>query len=330
MPNTSTESKLLGAIVFSKDRPLQLDSTLASLLLRCNNDEQMQIKVLYTTSSAYQEGLYKQLSLQYPVVIFRRERRFRQDLLALVAQSPFVVFVVDDALFVRDFSVQTVIDELRSDDMAIGFSLRLGTNTTYCYTLDTQQDLPEFTAKRSGVLTYRWPGASHDFGYPLELSSSVYRTADIEPLLRRLSFNNPNTLEARMAASAPTLAPKRPVLLCFERSVAFCIPANKVQSVMANRAAANPDETPGALAAVYQRGGRIDVARYYDFPNNACHQEVPLWIVQPNVQTRGTDPTFDGHSGASTAAGDAGGSGPTMAKSKWLASLWHRLRRKRA
>ncbi len=64
--------------------------------------------------------------------------------------------------------------------------------------------------------------------------------------------------------------------------MAFCIPANKVQSVVSNRSAANPDETPNALAAAYQRGDRIDIARYYDFPNIACHEEVPLWMSRSN------------------------------------------------
>ena len=48
--------------------------------------------------------------------------------------------------------------------------------------------MPGFAATRPGVLAYRWPGASKDFGYPFDLSSSVYRTADIEPILRHLGI----------------------------------------------------------------------------------------------------------------------------------------------
>lgn len=282
MPRTSIEFERLAAVVFSKDRPLQLDATLASLFRHCSDPDRMRVEVLYTTSSAHGEGLYRRLRLEYPGVAFLRERRFRQDLLTLVARTRFVAFIVDDALFVRGFSVEAITEELGPDDPAIGFSLRLGTNTTYCYPLDAAQNLPDFTSRRPGILAYRWPDASHDFGYPLELSSSVYRTADIEPLLRRLKFGNPNTLEAAMAATASTFAAKRPMLLCFERSAAFCIPANMVQSAIPNRAAANPDETPDALATAFERGDRIDVARYDDFPNNAAHQEVPLWIGQPD------------------------------------------------
>jgi glycosyltransferase involved in cell wall biosynthesis len=66
------------------------------------------------------------------------------------------------------------------------------------------------------------------------------------------------------------------VLLCFERSVAFCIPANLVQTVAKNRSGARADESPVALAAAFERGCRIDVSSYEDFPNTACHQDVPL------------------------------------------------------
>jgi hypothetical protein len=282
VPNTSSETKQVVAVVFSKDRPLQLDAALASLLLRCTDPQRMEINVLYTTSSAYQEGLYRQLSLEYPGIVFRRERHFREDVLALVAGARYVAFVVDDALFVRAFSLRSVIEELEANDSAIGFSLRLGTNTTYCYPVDAEQDLPEFTAVRPGVLAHRWPGARHDFGYPFDLSSSVYRSADIEPLLRHIPFTNPNLMEGRLAERAAASGPRQPVLLCFERSVAFCIPANLVQTVAKNRAGARADETPGALAAAFERGCRIDVASYEDFPNTACHQDVPLRLREPD------------------------------------------------
>src|ERR1035437_3602225 len=212
VPTSSSESKPLVAVIFSKDRPLQLDAALASLLLRCKDPERMDVNVLYATSSAYQEGLYKQLSLEYPGINFCRQQQFRQDVLDLVGKAAFVAFVVDDALFVREFSVQTVIEELEASDGAIGFSLRLGRNTTYCYPVDAQQELPEFATARPGVLAFHWPGASHDFGYPFDLSSSVYRTADIEPLLRRIRFTTPNLMEGRLAAGAASSGARRPVL----------------------------------------------------------------------------------------------------------------------
>jgi glycosyltransferase involved in cell wall biosynthesis len=269
-------------VVFSKDRPLQLGATLSSLVRHCVDHETLQVHVLYATSSAYQEGLYWELRLEHPGVAFHREERFKRDLETLVAGAEFVCFLVDDAVFVRDFSMAAVVDTLKSDDHAIGFSLRLGANTTYCYTIDSEQQLPAFEAKSSGIVAYTWPGASYDFGYPLELSSSIYRAADIRPLLSRTRFVNPNTLEAELAARAASLAARQPRLLCFERSVAFCVPANIVQGVAPNRVSVRPDYSPDALAVAFERGGRIDVAHYDDMANHSCHQEVELRVSEPD------------------------------------------------
>ncbi|MES2209897.1 MAG: glycosyltransferase family A protein [Chloroflexota bacterium] len=274
-------SERVGWLVFSKDRPLQLDAGLTSLTLHCPASELGEIVVLYAASTRYFEGLYAELAATHPTVTFRRERRFKDDVVAVASGFQFIAFVVDDTVFVRDFSMAAVIGELAADQQALGFSLRLGTNTTYCYPLDAPQPLPAFEPRGSGVLAFDWSGASYDFGYPVELSSSVYRTVDLLPLLKSLPYRNPNTLEAELAARARLFAASHPGLLCLERSAAFSIPANIVQDVALNRASPRPSQSIADLAAIFERGGRIDVGRFYDFPNTGCHQDVPLEILEP-------------------------------------------------
>ena len=87
------------------------------------------------------------------------------------------------------------------------------------------------------LLLFDWTSGESDFAYPLEVSSSVYRVSDIEPLLKHLDFSNPNILEATLDANKSTYQATKPNLLCYGSSVAFCNPANKVQTVFtANRA----------------------------------------------------------------------------------------------
>ena len=272
----------LTSVVFSKDRPLQLDATLSSLARHCTDHDLLGPVVLYTSSSAYLEALYGDVRASYPSVKFRRERRFKADVCDLALSASHLTFIVDDTVFVRDFRISTALFELEADDQALGFSLRLGTNTSYCYPLNAPQQLPAFMRLPSGTLSYQWPGASHDFGYPLELSSSVYRSRDLLPLLRSLQYNNPNTLEAQLAAKAGMFAGRRPRLLCFERSAAFSVPANLVQDVSPNRISKLSNQSASDLATAFERGGRIEVARYDDFPNNACHQDVQLYIIEPD------------------------------------------------
>ena len=88
-----------------------------------------------------------------------------------------------------------MIESLNTYPDALGFSLRHGTNTSYCYPLRVDQELLTFSSIEHDFLLFDWTVAEHDFAYPLEVSSSVYRVKDITAVLQD-SFVNPNTLEA--------------------------------------------------------------------------------------------------------------------------------------
>jgi len=140
------------------------------------------------------------------------------------------------------------------------------------------------------MLKYSWVSAQHDFAYPLELSSSLYRMVDLRPILRPFHFTNPNTLEGLLAREANRFLRTRPALLCLERSVTFCNPLNKVQDgAPENRAGAKVEYSPESLAALCQLGYRIDVAAYSGFTPVSCHQEMPL-VFAPRGGTKSIAP----------------------------------------
>jgi glycosyltransferase involved in cell wall biosynthesis len=188
----------------------------------------------------------------------------------------YVLFAVDDTVFVQDFTMADMAGTLDRRQEVLGFSLRMGRNTTYCYTMNHAQKLPEFEPLEEGSLKYRWRDADHDFGYPLELSSSVYRIKDILPLLEQLEFTNPNTLEDIMSHSTERFRESHPFLACREHSGAFSIPANKVQEVCDNRAGGSAAYSAESLAALFARGQRIQTQSFDGFIPEACHQEVEL------------------------------------------------------
>jgi len=138
-------------VVFSKDRPLQLDAALASLDLCVSDLGQARVTVLYRASTPFFAAQYRTVGFDHPEVELRREADFKSDLLELVAGSPFVLFMVDDAIFVGDASLSASMSILEKDRSCLGFSFRLGRNTTYCYTMNKPQTLPESSAgsKRS-------------------------------------------------------------------------------------------------------------------------------------------------------------------------------------
>jgi hypothetical protein len=120
-----------------------------------------------------------------------------------------------------------------------------------------------------------------DFGYPLEVSSSVYRTGDLIRLLRTLPYSNPNRLEQGLSASSSLYRLHQPDLLCFERSVAFCAPVNKVQTILGNRAGQQEAYSSESLNSLYLQGQRVDVKALAGFVPRAAHEEIELPLRQP-------------------------------------------------
>ena len=287
----------LAGLVFSRDRAMQLDATLRSFLLHCVDGDDARLTVLYQVTSASHARQYAELIQEYRsyrTITFQQQAHFRQDVLGYLAAhadlrygsglyhhmarlhhrlgflsqpllrfgSPRdVLFLVDDNIFVRSFCLADNLSALEAHSQALGYSLRLGRNTTFCYTRDRVQSLPEFTSVGEGVLCYDWRGGELDFAYPLEVSSSIYRIADLLPLLNRLWFSNPNQLESRLAENAIRFT-NRPFLLCNLKSVVFSNPVNQVAERHQNRFGNSYHLTTQELADNFSNGLRIDINRF--------------------------------------------------------------------
>ena len=292
-------------IIFSKDRPLQLHATLASFALHAEDASQVPIHVLCRSSNeSYARG-YARVAEELGdrlQIHWIQETDFKADLLSVILEprpdsrrqrlwnrltlraprlrTEHLLILVDDNLFIRPFRLQEIAGTLRAHPDAIGFSLRLGRNTTSCYSMQCEQPLPDFEAAAPG-LRFAWSGQVGDFGYPLEVSSSVYRSADLITLLRSLPYNNPNRLEQGLSAASGLYARRLPTLLCFEQSVAFCAPVNKVQSILDNRSGAQEEYSSESLNNLFLDGYRVDVAALCDFVPRAAHEEIELPLHRP-------------------------------------------------
>lgn len=262
-------------IIFSKDRPMQLDATLSSLYRCCRDIDSVNVTVIYKSTSPEFTSGYDSLKNSYKAK-FIEEKTFKDDLLGAIEGSGYLLFVVDDCIFIREFSISDCVNALVTDQQSIGVSLRLGRNTRYCYTLDKLQAIPRFEEGVFGLLKYSWPNADYDFGYPLELSSSLYRLQDLNPILQSLQFTAPNNLEDALSRNAARFLSKYPILHCFGYSVAFCAPMNRVQDEYLNRTSGDKDLSADQLMKMFNDGFRIDVQAYEQFIPNACHQEVKM------------------------------------------------------
>jgi hypothetical protein len=292
---------------------MQLDATLRSFRRHCADADLATFVILYRATSEIHESGYRRIARDHPGVTLVEETDFRMnviDTLATaglgrrlgglarhitgtapklmpmfgpwqeIARDRTVLFLVDDNIFVRDFSLSTVTGYLDSHPDAIGFSLRLGTNTSKCYAHDRPQHVPSFTRLPADVMKFDWTRADLDFAYPFEVSSSVYRIADVLPVITAIRFHNPNTLEGYFAGWAGRFASHAPYLLAFERSVTFCNPANKVQiGYEQNRAGGAEEYSPDRLGELFLAGHRIDIERYDGHIPAGCHEEVDLFMA---------------------------------------------------
>ncbi len=279
-------------LVFSRDRALQIQATLASLGLRASDHSIARVAVLYKATTRRHLGQYERLASEFAGgVRFVQEMDFRQQVLELLNasfgglhnkqwketqrdQSDHCLFLVDDTIFIRSFRLQSASAALDANRDALGFSLRLGRNTTECYSANRRQRLPKFQALGSEVLKFGWTRSDGDFGYPLELSSSLYSARTIGELLQGIEFENPSTLESQMSIRARDYASSHPALLCYEQSVAFSAPLNRVQTVFPNRTASSRQYSPDHLADLFDAGKRLNVAALEGFVPRACHQEI--------------------------------------------------------
>ncbi|MDP4195509.1 MAG: glycosyltransferase [Bacteroidota bacterium] len=260
-------------VIFSKNRALQLDALLRSFYLNCLDPENIELIVIYKADDKY-INQYKLLEETYQNVVFVKELDFKVQLLEAVLDSKYLMFLVDDNVFIRDFCISQLCDKLEQIPNALGFSLRLGENTIYCYPKNSSQELPKFNRLDNNVLLFNWTSSQLDFNYPLELSSSLYRTDEVIPIISKANYKNPNSLEGIFDEVKQYYKDQRPMLLCARTSLAFCIPVNKVQREIANRSGNNNYYSIDALASIFEDGKRIDVSAMKNFVPNACHQEI--------------------------------------------------------
>jgi hypothetical protein len=269
----------LSIVIFSKDRAMQLDLCIRSLCIY-GRILLKDINILYNASNEKHEESYEILKKKYEQTNFILSDNFQKDLVNIIKNKKYVFFVVDDCVFVSYFSLEKIMESLNLVPEALGFSLRLGNNITYCYPVNNVQKIPDNEEIIHGILKFKWMGSDLDFGYPLEVSSSVYRVEDLMVLLNGLCYENPNELEYGLDRYKDFFVVNKPYLLCQKISPAFCNPINKINNNNFNRSGNNPEYSIENLADLFLSEKIIYAKPFLGFISNAPHQEVELQFIQ--------------------------------------------------
>lgn len=281
-----TEDVTASGIVFSKDRPLQLDALIRSYV--ANVSPIAPLSIIFSASSTRYEDAYVQLAAVHggPNVRFVSEREaggFRSSLLSLLDEGTgdVIFFLVDDIVFTEPVDMALMA---RYTQMGFIPSLRLGRNISWSYTRQCPQPLPPFKVVIQGLgqselhgnshprlLAWTWRSGTIDWRYPLSVDGNLFTAREIEDLIKCSDFVAPNSLEQALQAHIGPLLNRWGI--CHEKSRLVNIPINRVQDVIQNL---HGDIHQDQLLQMWCEGLRLDIEPLQGFMSTSAHEEVPL------------------------------------------------------
>ena len=269
--------KTVDLIIFSYNRPLQLYALLESIqhIKGLNH-----ISVLYRSSSKSFLFSYLDVAKHFPQISFIKQgTNPKEDFQPLLLQtafsptsnSPYIMFAVDDMIVKEPIDLYYCTEAMKKTKAHL-FSLRLGSNTIYCYMWSYYQGLPHTISLKKNILAWNIDSAKGDFSYSTSVDMTIYRKKDLKKLFQKISFSTPNELEFAWSKYKKPFSSyhKKIVGLSFLNSKALNIPLNLV----------NPSQnknmklfSPVFLLKKYEDGWKIDISQFDQIKNISAHVE---------------------------------------------------------
>jgi hypothetical protein len=269
----ATSKDDISFIIFSKDRALQLDGLLRSMLHHVTGA--YSIHVLYCASNTAHALAYQELAdgiQNTDRIQWTKEADYKEDLVRMLqgTQTASVCFLVDDIVFIRRVNLDTLDRNAMTDGIV---SLRLGGQITFCYTKQKAMHLPTLnpSKKQDDLLKFSWEEGCYDWAYPLSVDGHIFPTSEILVASKLLNYRAPNTFERALKILTP-LYQKRPGY-CFESPRILNIPLNRVQDENDNLSG---EISPEYLLAKWQAGLTLDIKALENISTNSVHKEVPV------------------------------------------------------
>lgn len=276
---------LVNAIIFSKDRPAQLDALLRSIREQAERwEDRGRWAIVYVASTPELLAGYARVQSEHAsdALGFIEEGVSGLDFKQIVVNTmraqhkandaPWCMFLVDDMIFKRAWPIDggEPMSRLKSDPRVLCLSLRLCPRYNFCYA-ENRRVRPPFMARYG---RWNWRRASGDWGYPMSVDGNIFRYADMLPLVEQIGFRHPNSFEDELSKRPPK---KRPLMTCHAEAVVVNLPVNRVQHEFQNRAGQEHGISAEELNRAFLQGKRVDLAPVYALNDNrGCHHEMPL------------------------------------------------------
>lgn len=105
--------------------------------------------------------------------------------------------IVDENKFCLNPFDVSEIEKTMSNNEIFCFSLALGRNITFCSNMNCENIL-KVDSEENGIITWDWSLHYMDFGYPLNLDGTIFRTRELSKLVKSVSFDNSIELESSL------------------------------------------------------------------------------------------------------------------------------------
>jgi hypothetical protein len=258
----------ISAVVFTKDRPIQLHALLESYFYYTSNCAPLTI-IYACSDSNYQKG-YDELTEIWKDVAFIRETNFYDTLKSVLnsIDNEKIFFLVDDIIFTRHYDLSEIA---RVNCLKYVPSLRLGKNISFSYVRDREISRPDFTAFNEYLLSWKWTEKNSYWSYPLSLDGHIFLLQELKVMVDLIHFHAPNSLEENLQIFNPIYFRRRGI--SFPQSVLVNTPWNMVQKEITNK---NENIDTGYLLTKWQQGKRIQFENYQNIDNKSCHEALPI------------------------------------------------------
>jgi len=299
--------KQITNIVFTKNRPLQLDAYLKSLY-RYFPAERIQTHIIYKPELFNEE--YESLFKKYSDCIITRENDFHTDCINIISQADtkYILFGIDDVVFFDSVDLDLIdqtFDKHQKD--ILGFTLRFSPES-----LKNSNDvITDFMVSNQKVYRLNWKnGQTPHSRYPFELCCTIYPTILVKKIISNVMNNNPaikklfspntalikrlqttkfarkilksfgyffspNTLESWNCRWCQNNSDQLPNYTYFQKHCASAIQVNMVNTSTENTFDGGGEHTVETLNDKYKQGYRFDIdfVTPNDPPPLSCGQQ---------------------------------------------------------
>jgi hypothetical protein len=261
-------------VIFTKDRPLQLEALINSYFHYTKSD--IKPHIIYNASTDKFKEAYNDLFQRFSdklASVTDDSDGFKTALISTLESisTSHIYFLVDDIVFKNFFNPKDIFS------FCDGYipSLRMGEHLSFCYTQNKDQELPRFE-KEGELLTWAYDDSRLDWGYPLSVDGHLFNLEEVKFMTSALQFKAPNTYEAKLQKFDPLFSKYKGI--CFKESIILNIPCNKVQTENDNLFG---DLHQDQLLEIYS-DKYINFKKYEGFKNVSCHQDVTLELQDRN------------------------------------------------